>query len=278
MKLMDMKIGTQLRLGIGIILLLVVALGGLAWVQADQFWLRTKRLYEHPYTICQAVYAIETHVLAMHRDMLHLCLTESERERDTLLQDLDGHEAAAHGKFAILYDRYLGPRSDIEEAEKYFLQWKTIRDETRRLLREGKTSEAVSRTRPTGVGGSHAENILAEIKHLSDSAENRAGQFYRDAEAQERFLGRQLVAVVAAIFLLSMVVAWLLLKGIKTPLTELTAATHRFQQGKLGARSRHVSENEFGALSAAFNTMADTIQTKMQKKCMRSAASCSKAC
>ncbi|HEY5473818.1 MAG TPA: ATP-binding protein, partial [Candidatus Limnocylindrales bacterium] len=70
--------------------------------------------------------------------------------------------------------------------------------------------------------------------------------------------------IVAVILLFSLTVAWLLLRAIKAPLAELTAASDQFRQGKMGARSRYLSANEFGILSASFNAMADATQTEMQ--------------
>jgi hypothetical protein len=48
MKLKDLKIGTQLRFGMGAILVFVALLGATAWFQADSLWQETKGLYEHP--------------------------------------------------------------------------------------------------------------------------------------------------------------------------------------------------------------------------------------
>ena len=41
MKLQDMKIGTQLRIGMGAILVFVAILGATAWFQADSLWEET---------------------------------------------------------------------------------------------------------------------------------------------------------------------------------------------------------------------------------------------
>jgi signal transduction histidine kinase/DNA-binding response OmpR family regulator len=264
MKLNDLKIGTQLRLGLGVILLLVGLLAVQAWFQTHQIFLQTQGLYEHPLTVRRALGDIRAQILTMHRDMKDLCLLKSESERDSIVQDFDAREADVHRQFAIFYERYLGPRSDIEQAEQAFVQWKALRDETRRLLREGKTDEAVSRTLPAGAGGIQVEKLLGEIKDISDFSLARGDQFYQAAEQQRRSLGHQLGAAVAVILLLTLAVAWLLLKGVKGPLAELTAAAEQFRQGKLEARSRHASANEFGTLSFAFNAMAESIQAEMR--------------
>jgi signal transduction histidine kinase/DNA-binding response OmpR family regulator/HAMP domain-containing protein len=262
MKLNDLKIGTQLRVGLGVILLLVVLLAGQAWFQTHRIFLQTQGLYEHPLTVRRALDDIRVQILTMHRDMKDLCLVKSETERDSIVQDLDAREADVYRQFAIFYDRYLGPRSDIEQAEQAFVQWKALRDKTRRLLLEGKTDEAVSRTLPTGVGSLQVEKLLGEIKDISDFSLARGDKFYQAAEQQKRSLGHQLGTAVAVILLLTLTVAWLLFKGIKGPIAELTDLAEQFRQGKLEARSRHAAANEFGTLSSAFNAMAEAIQAE----------------
>jgi len=264
MRLTDLKIGTQLRLGLGVILLLVGLLAAQAWFQTDEIFLQTQGLYDHPLAVRRALGDIQVNILTMHRDMKDLCLVKSETERDRVVHDLEAREVDVHRQFAIFYDRYLGPRSDIEEAEQAFAQWKVLREETRRLLLEGKIDEAVARTLPTGVGGLQMEKLLEKIDRISDFAQRRGDQFYQTAQEQKRSLGHQLATVVAVTLLLTLGIAWLLIKGIKRPIVELTGVAERFRQGKLDARSRHLSGNELGTLSTAFNTMAETIQAEFR--------------
>ncbi|MCX6089474.1 MAG: response regulator [Candidatus Atribacteria bacterium] len=264
MKLKDLKIGTQLGLGLGLILGLVVFLAIMAWVQTEELWLQTKGLYDHPLLVRRAVGELETDILSMHRDMMNLILAKNEQERQSVIPGIDTSEADAFQQFDLLYDRYLGDRKDIDDARNDFVQWKSIREETIRLLRAGKVTEAAARTKSNGVTGAQVETLMGHVQKISDFARNRGDQFYRDAEALNSSLNRQLAVIVAFILLLSLTIAWLLLKGIKTPLAELTVVTEQFRQNKLDVRSRYLSANEFGTLSTAFNTMADAIQTQMQ--------------
>ncbi len=266
MKLKDLKIGTQLKIGMGVILALIVLLAALAWEQTDRLWLQTKGLYDHPLTVRRAIDHISTDILFMHRDMKDLLLTENEQERLSFIQFIDGREADAVRQFDILYARYLGPRSDIDEARNDFVQWKAIRDETIRLLRAGKTAEAASRTKADGVGGGHVEKMWQYIGKISDFAMQKADQFYQDAEGVNRSLKRQLGLVVAAILLLSLVVSWFLLQNIRKPLAQMADAAERFRAGDLKARSRYVLANEFGTLSAEFNALAETVQSELKSR------------
>ncbi|MEI8189416.1 MAG: response regulator [candidate division NC10 bacterium] len=264
MKLKDLKIGAQLRLGLGLILVLVVFLAIMAWVQTEELWLQTKGLYDHPLLVRRAVGELKADILSMHRDMKDLILAKNEQERQSVIPGIDTSEADAFQQFDLLYDRYLGDRKDIDDARNDFIQWKSIREETIRLLRAGKVTEAAARTKSSGGGGAQVETLMGHVQKISDYARNRGDQFYRDAQALNSSLNRQLAVIVAFILLLSLIIAWLLLKGIKTPLAELTVVTEQFRQGKLEVRSRYASANEFGTLSTSFNTMADAIQTQMQ--------------
>ena len=121
MNLKDLKIGTQLRIGMGAVLVFVAVLGAMAWHQADSLWQETKGLYEHPLTVRKALDKLTIDILSMHRDMKDLVMADSERERQSIIQAIDTSEADAILQFDILYDRYLGPHKDIDEIRTAFL-------------------------------------------------------------------------------------------------------------------------------------------------------------
>ena len=264
MKLKDLKIGTQLRLGLGAILLFVVALGILAWIQTDTLWLQTKDLYEHPLQVRRALGRFEVSVERMARHAGGLLLAQNEQQIMASLQGMQTEKTEAEQQLPILYDRYLGPSDDVTNLRDDFVKWNVLREETIRLFREGKKSEAADRVRLGGVQAAQAEVVRSRLQKMDNFARNKGDQFYTAAKAQDDTINRQLVVIIAVILFLTMVIAWLMLKGIKDPLAELTMATELFRKGKLDARSGYASANEFGALSASFNNMAEAMQTEMR--------------
>ncbi len=264
MKLRDMKIGTQLRVGLGSILFFVVVLATMAWIQTGHQWQQTKNLYEHPFQARRALGAIEADILVMHRGMKDLVQVQIDQELDAVLQEIEVCKADAFQQFDILYTCYLGPRTDITTLHDEFVKWNTIREATIRLWRTGQRAEAVARTKSSGAGGAQVQVLMNHFRKIDDFSRNKGEQFYRSASEEQSEVRNQLVVAFIIILLLSIVVVWLLIKGIKAPLSELTVAAEQFQQGKMDRRSRYVSANEFGSLSAAFNGMAETIQKEMQ--------------
>jgi signal transduction histidine kinase/CheY-like chemotaxis protein/CHASE3 domain sensor protein len=264
MKLEDLKISTQLRLGLGAILALVVLLGALASVQTRRLGRQAIGLYDHPLPVRQALGRLEVGMESMSRHVRDLFLAHDVQGTMESLHKLEAAKGETDRQLAVLHDRYLGPPEDIAVLRDDFVAWHALRDGTVRLLREGKTTEAEARILPGGVQATQAELVRSHLRKIDDFAANKSDQFYRAATAQTDAINHQLALVIATILLLSVAIVWGLTRGIRTPLDELTEATGQFRQGKLNIRSAYVSGNEFGTLSASFNAMANSIESQVQ--------------
>ena len=262
MKLVDMKIGTLLRLGLGTILLFVFLLGTLAWRQTDILWEQTQGLYDHPLTVSRTLGELKSTVRDLSLQAQGMILAQSAPETMSILQEIEADKARALPLFAILFDRYLGPREDIENLQHEFAKWNALRDETIRLLRNGERLAAEKRLRPGGIQDKQARIVDAQLKIIDAFARNKAVEYYQNATSQNSSLNRQLFAIVAATLIAALLIGWLILQKIKQPLTELTQLSEEFRHGRLDARSQYASNHEFGVLSTAFNAMADAIQTQ----------------
>jgi signal transduction histidine kinase/CheY-like chemotaxis protein/CHASE3 domain sensor protein len=266
MKGKDLSIGMQLGIGLGIILALVILLGVVVVVQEASLWEETAGLYDHPLQVRRAIGDLNVDILKMHTGMKELALSENETERAEIIQQIDTRDADAYKQFDILYLQYLGPRSDIDSVYNDFVQWKSIRDETIRLIREGNVVEAKNRIKSTGVSGAHVEKMITDIDKMSDFAEKRGDKFYVDAQKLKEDLKVQLAILVGLIILLSLGVMYFLLKKIRAPLKELTMVTEAYRSGRKEARSQYVSSDEIGVLAASFNGLADIVQSELQGK------------
>lgn len=258
-----MKIGVRLRLGLGLILALVIGLGVLAWRQADLLWVQTKTIYEHPLQVRGAIDALKLDISAMRLEIRNLLLAENDQDRQTALQNSSVHEADAERQFKIIYERYLGPSTDIDEAHDSFVRWVSV-ESIQDLARIGKIPEVLSRLKDTGEAGRQRGQMFGQIKDIDDFARKKAGQLYEAAVAEKDVLNHQLTATLAAILLLSVTITYFLSRSIRDPLQKLTTAAEQFRHGKLEVRSGYVSANEFGALSTAFNAMAGRIEEQIR--------------
>lgn len=263
MKLTNLKIGTQLKVAFGIILFLIVVLGAISWQQANRLAQQTTELYEHPHTVRRALGELKADILSIHRDMKDIGLAKNSTEIEQALQDIEKYKANAFKQFDVLYDRYLGPRNDIENAYNSFVAWNTIREETIAIVRQGKETEALARTKPDGPGGQQVDVLLTQIQIIDDFAYNKTNEFNNSAVKLKKMLHQQLGFLVLGILGLTVLITYFLNRNIRVPITELADVTKLFRDGRLDVRSHYFSTNEFGQLSASFNDLADTIETEM---------------
>jgi signal transduction histidine kinase/CheY-like chemotaxis protein/HAMP domain-containing protein len=266
MRVKDLTIGVQLKIVLGVILALVAILGVTALVQNENLWLQTKGLYEHPLQVQKTVGKIRANILAIHREMKDLFLSGNESERIAIIKSIDFNESNARMDLDILYKKYLGKKEDVERIHEALVQWKVIRDETIRLLREGYVTEAAGRTKLDGVGDAQARKVMDYLVIVDNFANSRSERFYRDAESHKDDLMLHLGVLIAAIILFSAVLGYFLLRGIRDPLDELTTAALDYQQGAMDARCSYSSQNEFGTLATAFNALAASVQANIGRR------------
>lgn len=264
MTLNDMKIATQLRLGMGILLGLVLVLGALSWRQSVTLWEQTQGLYEHPLQVRRALGKLEVIEVDLPRHVQDLFLARSEREVVDALHNIRLLTDDAEPHFEVLYERYLGPREDIRALQDAFVKWSVLRDETIVLFRAGKVEEARARIRPGAVLDAQAQVVSKRLETIDEFALNKGDEFYRTSLAEKKQMIIELAVIVATIFLLTLFVFWHLLNGIRMPLQELMEVTRKFRRGKLDVRSRYALPNEFGELSLAFNGMAEAVQMQVR--------------
>ena len=263
MKLDDLKIATQLRLALGVILCLVVGFGVVVWRQAHDLWAQTQMMYDHPFQVVTEVGEIEAAVLAIQGATQAMLLNPTDPAITVALQEIEVASADASRRLDLLLGLYLGPRSDITDLRVAFAKLKVCREDAVRLLRAGQPAAAKERV----LQGAHRQQmgvVIRQIQQVEDLVRAQAARFYQDATVQNAVLNRHLIVCVGVILLLSLVIGGLLQKWIKRPLQELTAVSAQFRRGHLDVRSHYVAGNEFGTLATSFNTMAAEIQAQTQ--------------
>ena len=263
MKLEDLRIGTQMRMGFGIIVMLIVLLGAISWQQTNKIAQHTQDMYNHPFTVRIALSKLNADLLAMHLEFRNFLLAPGNNGRQKALINSKLYEVDAEQQFQILGERYLGPVKDIHEARKAFVRLTEIRKGNIELGKSGKISEALGRLEDTGDIGLEREQLLKCISTIDNFASNKATEFLLATTVLKNTLNRQLGLLVAGILALTLLIVYILNKNIRGPVAELSSVTKLFREGKTTVRSSYKSQNEFGQLSASFNSLAETIETEL---------------
>jgi len=264
MNIQNMKISTRLYLALSVILALMAILAWEAVTQTHALWMQTKMMYDHPLQVRRAVGSFKNEITGIQRDMRGLILAAgNDQDIAVLLGQIEAAKTDALKQLEILETHYLGPVADIKIMHKEFVLWNTIRDETIRLMRQGEVQEAYDRIKPDGIGGSKAIQLHELVDKVDEFARNKSDMFYREAALLKDRLNQELYLYAGVILFIVLLIAYALSRWIKEPLQQITAASDRFRQGDMEARSDYAFANEFGVMSKAFNAMAHTVAAEI---------------
>lgn len=262
-RLADISVASQLRMGLGGIVLAVIAFGYAVYLQKNVLWAQTTALYDHPLAVIRAAGELRAHAWRISGSMRDLHVASDRRDVASLAQNLDGIDRSIQDAMVILSNAYLGPRADITALQAELKQWRAV---SVALLQAkmGSSDDPYARNRLATEGAATAERVLDRIAVIVDFATHKAALLHAEAERRGRALETTVLGVFVTVLLASIGVGWLLNRQISRPVQELTSVAAQFGQGQLDARSNSVSANELGELASTFNVMADTIQAGVQ--------------
>lgn len=261
MRIKDLKIGTQLRYGLGLILLFIVLLGLVALRHINEMAGETSELYNHPLQVSWALGELQTDVHMMRIDFRNFLLAKGEQEKEQAKQSYAGYRMDALKQFDALYDRYLGNPVDIDSAKIALTKWDLLQAEV--LNGQAPVRLALERTNPDGDIGRQRTILVNHIQTVKDFAHTRANMFLSSTIELKSSLTRQLILISVGILLVTLLVVVLLTRNIQQPLAVLEEAAVRFARGDIHMRSSYRSNNEFGKLSDSFNQLAQTIEEEL---------------
>jgi len=266
MKLRDITIGNRLFLGIGVILLFVVLLGGLAYQQSNRLWQNTDDMYNHPLQVSKATSDIKADIIAIQWLMKDIVLDKrlSENEILAVTHQIDTYEKKVYKSFDVVYDRYLGDKTDIDSAYNSFRDYKLLRDILIGMRQHGYNKELYIRFKKVNIP--HLYKMLEHVQIMVDFAGNKAQSFYISAEKEKNTLIIRLWVVMGTIFILSILMGYWLIVGIRRPLIALTKVAEQYREKNYKVRNNYESTNEIGTLASTLNNMAAKIERELTIK------------
>jgi len=266
MKIQNTTIGIRLIFGFSIIILFFLLLGTLSYQQSGRLWQITVDLYEHPMQVSNATRDIKADINSMHLHLNDIAIDKnlSDFEFEESISQIRTIEASVYKSFEIVNDKYLGPKNDVEIAYNLFKAWKPMRDKVIKLRKMGDQPAAYTAYKIDNVD--YREKMFAQIQVMIDFASGKSSEFFRSSENEKNQLLSSLRFSLLFLFLISMVVSYILFKGIREPLLALTRITDEYRLGNFTLRSSNLSTNEIGKLADAFNNMAESVEQELTMK------------
>lgn len=180
----NLKLWQKLGLGFGSLVVLMVVGGFISVNTANKLSGFTEKLYKHPLAVSNAIRDIEINLVAIHRSMKDVAMATNMEQMDQAIKAVDESAGGVDKHFAILNERFLGDKSNINSARKLFDDWAPIRQKVidqRKIQLENDANE-VTRVE----GAPHVAKIRASLNDLIVFANGKATEFNNTAQTSGR--------------------------------------------------------------------------------------------
>jgi len=262
MNIDNLKIGQKLITGFGIVLLMTIVVGVYPLSKMHILAEITAQMYEHPLPVSNAARDIRVNINAMHRSMNDVALAENEAQIDEASKLVNEYESQVYDNFLIVFDKYLGDMTDVEHAHQAFRDWKIIRDEVIALSREGRKHDAAVITK--GKGAEHVVSMMTEIQIMVDFAENKADEYFANAEAQKNKIIFSTTGLIVFVILLGLISSVVITRNIVMPLSIVAGKIKNISQGYLQDDVTMHRKDEIGAIADSFRELQRDLRDKAE--------------
>jgi methyl-accepting chemotaxis protein len=258
-KLGNLKIGARLAISFGVIVMLLLAIVGIAMAQMKQASGRMNNMLEDRYYKINLANDIRYNVAIIHKHMRNAALatdaigvareTEEMTSRRAINRDLlDKFDKAINtAKGRSLFDQIMEARK-LDLANQHHML---------KLLADGEPAAARALLNGAITASErHYTSLLDEITTLQEERMADEATQARTDFAQARTV---LVTIAVLAVALTVLTAWLASRAITAPLNDAIGMARRVADGDLSARIEVKGSNETGQLLGALRDMNDSL-------------------
>jgi signal transduction histidine kinase/CheY-like chemotaxis protein/HAMP domain-containing protein len=267
--LRNLTIGTQLKLGLTVLFILMLFLGLLSFQQTNKIYKQIEIMYQHPLQTRKFINELQSSFYSIRIEMKNLFLVNllQKKEKESQQMKFTISMEILNDKFLDEINQlrkvYLGPPKDIDNLEEGYLKWKFKKNEIINLLMIDQTKQVTEQFILIGMEGNQAQETLKMLDKINNYAINKSNELYNNSNKLKEQLTKQLLLLTFLFACFSLFIINFLLRSVRTPIKELLEATKRFHEGDISSRCSYALENEFGELSNSFNLLASDIQSNL---------------
>ncbi len=259
-----LKIGFRLYAGFGIILVLVFGIEWHVLSRMNEVSETTKDLYEHPFTVNNAVLECALFVREID-DRLGALV----RSRNPAI--VDGEERAVAEldsrimtRLSVTTDRFLGEIGAVDATVEIAMQWRETRTTLFGLLRQGQQQRAERLYAEVSVP--HADKAAVALDKMHAVSLQRAAGFAESAAGIVESTKNELRILAAVALLAGGLIAAIIAVSIVAPLARVMKTSEEVRSGNLGVElPTDRSNDEIGRLVRSFSSMVKALREQSKR-------------
>lgn len=262
--LRNMKIRTRMILGFGLVVILMLTMGVVAYFQVNAMADQTRTLYERSLPVSVAINKIKTSFTNTELLMTQALGSKIKVNTEELNKKLSDEYFRIDLQLGILREKYLGDQKEIADiannVEKLKSIFRSISDVFGTKL--STTADKIFATQAVAL----IENNKMTLDSVESQVKARAAAFFNEAETDRKNTIIVSIIFSAAAVILSIIIAFLLTESILRPLNDILAVIHKARNGDLTAESTTKNrKDEIGRLAAAFMELVSGFRIQIQE-------------
>lgn len=259
----NLKIRNKLLIVFGVMLILIIFVSLFSMNRMYYLADFTTKMYEHPFTVANAIRDAEINIFKMHRSMKDVTLAENMEQLDLTVEEVDQLEILVYKELDKIQKQFLGEPQMVLNLKENFARWKPIRDEVIALTRQDQKQKAAAITK--GKGGRYIDKLTKEMKSFALFANNKAIEFLKEAQRNEHnsYIIVSIIDIIA--ILASIVIGYLLARSIIRPINIVVNVADRLASGDISVDIPEYSRDEMGMMLASMKRMSENIKDQIHE-------------
>ena len=278
--MLKLNIKTKIILGFGTLLVLTGVIGITAIRQINSINKEVEDIYNHPFTVSNAVRDINISIYAAHRSMKDVAMASDMKQFNQSIELVNEYDAKGIIAFDIVMDRFLGDKKIVSDALQSYTNWRSIRAEVIQLKLESLEAETDSIKKQKerdasnitmGKGADHVSSMLLKTKILTDYAANKAVVFRGNALNTREDFYTTFIILFISVLVIAILAILAISNSISKPIVSLTNYAHKLTQDLQGFKDKEAllrlskRKDEVGNLGHSFYQMTSALETTLDK-------------
>ncbi|GMU88623.1 MAG: hypothetical protein AMXMBFR49_08310 [Chlorobiota bacterium] len=254
MNLRDLKIGTRLTLGFGLITVLIIVSFYLVFSRVETLTELTEKIYNHPFAVTNAVNSVQFHSRYI-QDLLHQSVIFPEHI-DSVKKIIDSLDEKIMVNIQLARQRYLGDKTDLELFSHAYNKLSATRSAIISDIESGKIEDAILKLKKRE---GTVEGNNSAIEKVLKFALNKSSEFHATAR-QTREESLLMISVILFLLLLfTSAVSFAITRDLKWGVNLLLEGVRKVGRGDYGSKIVADTRSEIGLLADEVNIVSDSL-------------------